>query len=367
MASSTWRTITHQGQERNVRELTAEGDWCIAVAPQPDAPKDSVLILRGDSVIRTAEFGAPNAASVTANGVAVIADWIEFGAKTDSEIHVTALPDGESRSMTIPHSAPLVVITPDGSSIGISSYDGTVDIYETESLSLRSRHSVLFGDRLVPWTRSTHNQRIFLREKNDDKLEYSIDLAGNVQSMSEAVEHIRYVESFDIDQTSDWDIAIPELVTQYQEADSDYIKNRIANTVGDASLAHIDEKNRLASIIDVLEDALTAFEGPHEKLAAAILSDAHYRFGKQCDTEGNNAAFVEHLDTAEIHAKTVLPWYDGKDLLAKIYRRRARFYKKRGDRRQARQNIERIFELEKEYDVSLATDADERLRTELSS
>lgn len=368
MTAFEWQTVEHQNEEISGRILCEVDEWSLVVLPEFDGDTDKVLCQRNGATIDEIPFGAANAADLTPDGTAIVADWIEYGERTDSEIHLFHLPDNTHRSFTVEYSSPLVAITPDASAFAITNYDGKVNIYDSTDFSLQAQHSVLFGDRLIPSTTPGDDDHIYLRARNEEPtLEYSIDLSGDICSLSNAAERIQYIESFTLENTTDWSVAVPELIQQYTEASTEYTRERVTNVFDDASLAHVSDDERLSSIIEVLEQAYNRFSDPHSKAVAVQLGDAHYRIGKEYRKQGQVSEFFKNLEIAEAYAEDALPWFAGKQLLAKIHRRQARVYKQRGDINAAKTHIGRVFELEEEFDVSLASDADKRLRSELEN
>lgn len=368
MTSFEWKTVEYQGEEISGRLLSASNGWSLIVFPDFDEDMDRLVCYHNESVVYEMTLGAPNAGDITPDGTAIIADWIKYGQRTNSEVHLLDIPNRTSRSFNIEDSAPLVAITPDGTTFAITNYDGKVNIYGSTDFSLQAQHSALFGDRLIPVTKSGENNRIYLRARDEPPLiEYSISLSGEIQSMSDNAERIRYIESFNLDNTNDWSIAVTELCQQYTESSAEYVKQQVAEVFDDASLAHINDSERLKTIIEVLEQAHEQFSEPHSKAVAAQLSDAHYRFGKEYRGQGQITEFFDHLEIAESYAEDVLPWFAGKKLLAKINRRKARVYKQRGEIEAARKHVNCIFEIEERYDINLATGADQRLRRELEN
>jgi hypothetical protein len=368
MSGTEWRTIEHQGQPSKGRILRERGEWSIVVIPDQDKESDTVVYLKNDTVVSTEAYGAPNAGDVTVNGIAVIADWKVFGERTNTDIHLVDIEGDMHRTLTVEQSSPLVGISNNGEYIAVADYDEMVKIYEMTDLTRVGKHSVLFGDRIVPSAAPGAPDQFKLAGPNSEEdLYYLIDVNGDVQSTSEQIKDLRYIESFELDHSSDWNVAISELLEYYDNTENEYLKEQIPNVIGDGSLAKIKNISRLESIVDSLHVAHDRFPEPKNKLAAALISDAHYRIGREHEKEGDIDSFFENMDAAQSYAEVVLPWYDGKKLLAKIHRRLARVYKRRGDRPAARENVDRIFELEQEYDISLASDADERLREELAN
>jgi len=160
-------------------------------------------------------------------------------------------------------------------------------------------------------------------------------------------------------------VAMPELCQQYTDSSTEYVQKRVAEVFDDGPLAHITDSERLKTIIEVLEQAREEFSDP-SKAIAALLSDAHYRLAKEYRGQGQITEFFDHLGIAESYAKDALLWFAGKKLLAKVNRCKARVYKQRGELEAARTHINQIFEIQEEYDGSLTSDADERLRHELT-
>jgi hypothetical protein len=364
MASPEWVTVEVGDESRQGKLLGEKAEWSVFCIPESDQSEDIVLFNRDEEVIKKETFGAPNSGDITADGTAVVADWREYGERTQTDIHVMNLTSGVHRSFELDQSSPLVSVSPGGNYIAMSGWDGIVRIYDTKTFTPRAQHSVLFGERLVP-AFITDNRLQLSYPDQVETLEYTIDVEGRVQNASDLVDTLRYVESFELDSESDWTTVVPELTDLYRDNSNDYLCDRIANIIGEGSLSHISGEERLKLIIAVTEDSYNVFEDEHTKLVAQILADAHYRLAKtQRDTSGIDS-FKQEIQLAESYATEVLPWYAGKQLLAKIYRRRARVHKQRNERSKAREEIDKLFALEEEYDVSLATDADRRLKQEL--
>jgi len=365
MSSLEWVAIEHAGESRRGKVLGEGDEWTLACIPDSEQSKDAVLFITGETIAREEAFDVPNSGDISINGTAVIADWREYGEQTQSDIHIIDQINETHESFEIDESSPLVSISPSGNCIAVSSWDETVRLYDVDTLSLQAKHSVLFGSRLVPAFVSDTRLQLSCPDQTGD-LEYVIDTEGVVQHRSEFVETLRYAESFELDHTSDWSTAVPELVDLYRDSSSDHLRNRIANIIGEGSLAHISDASRLESIIVVVENGYEVFEDEYVKLAAQILADAHYRLAKaRRDTDGIEA-FEQQMQHAGNYATEVLPWYAGKQLLAKIHRRKARVFKQRNQRAKARKEINQLFELENEYGVLLTRDADKRLRDELT-
>jgi hypothetical protein len=368
MTSFEWKTVEYQGEETSGRLLSASNGWSLIVFPDFDEDMDRLVCYHNESVVYEMTLGAPNAGDITPDGTAIIADWIKYGQRTNSEVHLLDIPNRTSRSFNVEYSAPLVAIIPDGTTFAITNYDGKVDIYDSTDFSLQAQHSALFGDRLIPVTKPGENDRVYLRARDEPPIiEYSIGVTGEIDSLTDGAKRIQYIESFDLDNTTDWGTAVPELCQQYTEASTDYVRKRVAEVFDDGSLAHVTDSERLKSIIEVLERGHEQFSDPYSKAVATQLSDAHYRLGKKYRSQGKIDRFFDHLTTAESYAEEVLPWFAGKQLLAKIHRRKARVYEQRGEIKAAKDQIDRVFEIEDEFDINLTSDADERLRRELSN
>lgn len=367
MVETEWQTIDYKGESISAEVLARSNHKSLVVGILSDSPNNVIVYTDDGEQVYSKELGAPNSGDISEDGLFVFADWRVYGKRTDSDIILVDPSNGEHREFTVNHSAPLVAITRDGSKVILSSYDGYVRIYDADDFSLLSKHAILFGERLIPDTHETKPNQIRLHHHNEkSELQYTIDYSGNVHSMTNEVEEIRYIESFNLDQYTDWETALDELSEYYRNTSIQYVKDQISQIIGDGSLANVSSQQRLSSIINSLMSLYQQFEDDHRKSVSLILADAYYRQAKVAQSTGPMSEFFKYLDSAESYASEVRSWYDGKDLLARIHRRRARAYYQRGQRSEALSHINRLFNLDEQYEANLTTDYDDRLRDELT-
>jgi len=127
------------------------------------------------------------------------------------------------------------------------------------------------------------------------------------------------------------------------------------------------ETEDLEEALDLLEEAYELADGENEKKnVAQKLADTHWNLAKETDREEAEDAWWQHLNQAKAYYTEILPWYDGKQGVAKVSRKQGKYYLKQDQKGAALEMFQNIADLEEEYDVQLLTDADERKIEELS-
>lgn len=125
------------------------------------------------------------------------------------------------------------------------------------------------------------------------------------------------------------------------------------------------ETKDIEEALDLLEEAYELADGENEKKnVAQKLADTHWDLAK--NSENDSDEWWQHLNQSKMYYTEILPWYDGKEGVAKISRKQGKYYMKQDEEETALEMFENIADLEEEYDVQLLTDADERKIEELS-
>lgn len=259
-----------------------------------------------------------------------------------------------------------MAISPDSELIVIAGHDREIQIWERSPFQCVNQHNCEFEDRPVPVFNS--NSEVKLSHPRDEgELWYTIDPTGKIIERSEQAETLRYLNSFDLDYSSEWPAIVEELHEVWLDNNSAAIQRHIEEMFYDASLARVSDLNRLKGIVNALETIYRSADGNYERALSVILCDSHYRLAKAYRKEQNDIdSFFDHMERAENYGSKSDGWYRAKKLLAKVYRRRARVRKQRNDILGARSEVETLFELEERYGVNLTTDADVRLRDDLA-
>jgi len=125
------------------------------------------------------------------------------------------------------------------------------------------------------------------------------------------------------------------------------------------------EKEDLEEALYLLEEAYDLAEGENEQRnVAQKLADTHWNLAK--NSENDSDEWWQHLNQAKTYYTEVLPWYDGKQGVAKVFRKQGKYYRQQDEEEAALEMFQNIAELEEEYDVQLLTDAGERKIEDLS-
>jgi len=134
------------------------------------------------------------------------------------------------------------------------------------------------------------------------------------------------------------------------------------------NLMDSSETEDLEEALDLLKEAYDLAEEENEKKnVAQKLADTHWNLAKEIDKEEEDSdEWWQHLNQAKSYYSEILPWYDGKQGVAKVSRKQGKYYLNQGEEEAALEMFQNIADLEEEYDVQLLTDADERKIEELS-
>lgn len=124
----------------------------------------------------------------------------------------------------------------------------------------------------------------------------------------------------------------------------------------------------LEEALELLEEAYELAEDENEKKnVAQQLADTHWSLAKEIKSEeGDTDEWWSHLNQAKTYYTEILPWYDGKQGVAKVSRKQGKYHLNQGNEDTALELFQSIADLEEEYDVQLLTDADKRRIKELS-
>ncbi|SDX65441.1 hypothetical protein [Halobellus clavatus] len=167
--------------------------------------------------------------------------------------------------------------------------------------------------------------RVYLSESPDSGPLYAIDLGGDVVWRSEELQR----------------------------------KHRLQELMDSSETEDLEEA------LDLLDEAYELADGENEKKnVAQKLADTHWSLAKS--SENDSDEWWQHLNQAKAYYTEILPWYDGKQGVAKVSRKQGKYYLKQDQEEAALEMFQNIADLEEEYDVQLLTDADERKLEELS-
>jgi hypothetical protein len=365
---ASWVEVTYAGATYDVKIEATAGTYAAGLrwgVSTDDGEPGIVALFDGDTANYSKGVAEPRSVGVSSAGQVVIADWIEYGTSTESRVAVLDTAGEIRYADELDHGAVLVDISDDGTHIAVSTYESAVRVYNVETGELVGLHRCSVVARpVVEFVTENSATHILVREAASGDRLYSITLDGAVVDESEAVKVRRYVGSFEPDGAADWVEAAEELRTAYVDAGSDELRDYVIEVVSDNGLRNVSTGQALDQIIVQLEAWYQACHTPDHSRAVAIrLADAYYRYAKAAKTSVGGAAFWDRVETAQNYAEEGLPWYEAKAQLAKSHRIQSRTHERRNEPREATQHLERIRDLEEEYDVALLNKADkDRLR-----
>lgn len=364
--SSTWEELRVDGDTLGMECRPAEGPYQIAHRYGSPTNPGHVVLLDDGAVSYHKQPVNPRSTSCASTGRAVVADWREYGKPTGSEVSVYDVDGSVVYETDVDASSPFVALSNDGKYLAIAPYNGTTRVVNIETDELVTLHTNLLDERQKPLFVGVEPE-LHLGRNSGDEPAYGITLDNTVIWKSDEFAKHSFVEALSLEAGIDWDESCRRLAEEYQDGDRD-VKRRVTETVAESSLATIDNEQTLTTIRRGLQRLYDLVETDDHRRAVAIpLSDTHYRLARAYKRDRITDDCLQEIEMAIQYATEGLPWYDAKKQLAKAHRFRARLHKQRGDHAKAAEDINRVFELEAEYDVKLATDGDRNLQEELTS
>lgn len=365
----TWTTVDHDGTTTDVKIAARAEPYAVGARWGTATDGDRlglVALFHGTTPEYVADVPEPRSVGVAATGRFVVADWIEYGESTDSRVFVVDPNGTVVFNEQLEYGAVLVDIDDTGTHLAVSTYESAVRIYDIEEGILVGLHPCAIADRPVVDFTSDDTTQIELREHDGSERLYSITTEGTQFSEDSSGEIRRYINSFDPSGEADWLEAAEEFRTAYFDADTDELRQFIIEELSDHPLRNVTSERALKSIIDDLESWRAQTDRTsHQRALAIRLADAYYRLAKAVKTSTGGAQFWDHIDTAQEYAEAGLPWYEAKSMLAKTHRIQSRTHERRNEPHEARHHLDRIAELEQEYDISLLNAPDEKRLSDL--
>lgn len=130
-------------------------------------------------------------------------------------------------------------------------------------------------------------------------------------------------------------------------------------------LMNSSDTDDLEEALELLEEAYELAEEENErKNVARKLADTHWSLARELEYDTD--PWWRHLNEAKTYYMEILPWYDGKQGVAKVSRKQGKYHLDQGNEDTALELFQSIADLEEQYDVQLLTDADKRRLEELS-
>jgi len=203
--------------------------------------------------------------------------------------------------------------------------DSSTYIFDVEKGRQILKHENINGNKVDVEFQDEDGPKLYLFDDRENGPLYAIDLSGEVVWRSEELQRQeRLQELMDSSETED-----------------------------------------LGEALDLLEEAYDLAEEENErKNVARKLADTHWSLAKGLENDSDE--WWSHLNQAKAYYTEILPWYDGKQGVAKVSRKQGKYHLKQGNEETALELFQSIAELEEEYDVQLLTDADKRRIKELS-
>lgn len=306
------------------------GEWNVAYGRSYETDEHRVFLLRNQSLQFTKQLTRIEDAKVADTGKTLVIDGGDRE-ELSGKAYVINSSREERFSQGFEANVGACTISSDGNYIAVATLnpDCTTYIFDLEEKKQIVEHENQDGNKMgLDFQEDGEGLRLNLAEGPDSDPFYAIDLNGEVVWQSEELERQQRLQS----------------------------------------LMDSSETDDLEEALDLLEEASDLAEEENEKKnVAQKLADTHWNLAKEIDREEEDSdEWWQHLNQAKTYYSEVLPWYDGKQGVAKTSRKQGKYYLDQGEEEAALEMFQNIADLEEEYDVQLLTDADERKIDELS-
>ena len=306
------------------------GEWDVAYGRSYENDEHRVFLLRNQGLQFTKQLTRLEDAKVADTGDVLIIDGGDRE-ELSGKAYVFNSSGEERFSQDFEANVGACTISSGGDYIAVATLnpDCTTYIFDLDEGEQVVEHENLDGNKMgLDFQEEGEGLRLFLAEGPDSDPFYAIDLSGEVVWRSDELERQQRLQ-----------------------------------TLMDSS-----ETDDLEEALDLLEEAYDLAEEENEKKnVAQKLADTHWNLAKEIDKEEEDSdEWWQHLNQAKTYYTEVLPWYDGKQGVAKVSRKQGKYYLDQGEEEAALEMFQNIADLEEEYDVQLLTDADERKIEDLS-
>lgn len=307
------------------------GKWRTAYGRSYDTEQDRFFLFKNGELQATEPIEHAGVlegkAAVSNNGVAAVID--DLGQEELSgKLYVFDSSGEQLLTHLFNRNLETCAVSPDGGYAAAATLnpDCSTYIFDIENGRQVLKHEHINGNKKnIEFRREEDDLRLFLFEDRDDKPLYAIDLEGDVVWKSEELQRQQRLQE----------------------------------------LMNSSNSDDLEEALDKLEEAYELTEEENEKKnVAEKLADTHWSLAK--NSEYDTDEWWQHLNQAKAYYTEVLPWYDGKQGVAKVSRKQGKYHLKQGNEDTALELFQNIKDLEEEYDVQLLTDADKRRIEELS-
>lgn len=306
------------------------GRWSAAYGRSHDTD-DRFFLFEGDEIRVTEPLENVGTlggqAAVSNNGVAAVIDNLDQE-ELSGKLYVFDSSGEQLLGHLLNANVEACTVSEDGKYAAAATLnpDCSTYIFDVEKGEQVLKHENLDGNKTdIEFRSDDDGLHLYLFENRDEDPLYAIDLEGEVVWKSEELQR-------------------QERLQQLMES---------------------SRTDDLEEALDLLEEAYELAEEENEqKNVARKLADTHWSLAQ--NTEYDTDKWWQHLNQAKAYYTEILPWYDGKQGVAKVSRKQGKYHLDQGNEETALELFRSIAKLEEEYDVQLLTEADERRLKELS-
>jgi len=305
------------------------GEWVVAYGKSLNADErvHRVFLLKDGELVFTERLERIEDASVSDEGSVLVVDG-ESRDDLSGRVYVFDRSGEQVFTEGFEANVGASTISSDGSYAAVATLnpDCSTYIFDLDKCRQLLKHENKEGNKMgLEFKDEEGEKRIYLSQNPGSDPVYAINLEGEVVWQSEELQRKEKLqELMDSSDSEDLEEAVERLEEAYELADDEN-----------------DQKN-----------------------VAQKLADTHWNLAKEAEKDSDE--WWQHLNQAKTYYTEVLPWYDGKQGVAKVSRKQGKYYLKQDKEESALEMFQSIADLEDEYDVQLLTDADKRKIDDLS-
>lgn len=322
-------TIEYNGAEYRCEYVEAEdGRWRAGYGRSYDTDDYRFFLQQDGELLYSKELKRGEDAAVADNGVVAVIDGLDRE-ELSGKLYIFDSGDEQLFSHFFNSNVGACTISQDGSFAAVSTLnpDCTTHVFDIEKGRGVLEHENLEGNKMGLEFRNEDDElRLFLSEGRGKDPYYAINLNGEVVWKSEELQR----------------------------------KEKLQGLMDSSDTDDLEEA------LELLDEAYELAAGENEKKnVARKLADTHWQLAR--NAENDTDEWWSHLNQAKAYYTEILPWYDGKQGVAKVSRKQGKYHLKQGNEETAFELFQSIANLEEEYDVQLLTDADKRKLEELTA
>jgi hypothetical protein len=325
-------TVKYEGEQFFCEyKDSPNGKWTVAQGRSYEVDESRLFLYENDELRFTEALETTQDSTVADNGVVAVIDGLE---REELSGNLYVFDSSGERLLTHLFNANVATcaISDDASYVAVATLNPecTTHIFNVERGEEALKHENLEGNKMnLEFRNNEDSLLLYLGDGTESESLYAINVEGDIAWKSDELQR----------------------------------KERLQNLMDSSDTDDLEEA------LSLLNEAYELAAGKNEKKnVARKLADTHWQLSREIRREdGDTDSWWSHLNQAKEYYTEILPWYDGKQGVAKVSRKQGKYYLKQDQEEVALEMFQTIADLEDEYDVQLLTDADKRKLENLPS